>query len=117
MSALMHQLIRLVESNRCPLNDEKATQERLAEVFKAAGLNAQREYRLSASDIPDFMIDGIIVEVKIKGQRVAMVRQLMRYAEYADVRGIILATSKSIALAETIDGVPARVASLSRAWL
>lgn len=114
---LMTNIVKLVEMNRCPLNDEKTTQERLGEVFKAAGLNVQREHRLSGADIPDFMIDGIIVEVKIKGQRTAMLRQLLRYAEHADVHGIVLATSKSILLPDAIQGKPLRFASLSRAWL
>lgn len=114
---LMGQLVHFVESNRCPLNDEKKTQVQLESIFQEAGHPVTREHHLSEKDIPDFMIAGVAVEVKIKGQRMAIYRQLERYAAHDDVQGIVLVTSVCMSLPSTICGKPARVASLSRGWL
>lgn len=40
-------------------------------------------------DRPDFMINGIAVEVKIKGGLSAMLRQMARYAEHPQVHGVL----------------------------
>lgn len=110
-------IIQLVEQSRCSLQDEKRTQVDLAKVFAAGGIEASREHRLSAGDIPDFFVDGVVVEVKIKGQRTAIYRQIERYCGYPEVKGVVLVTCKSIHLPVAINGLPARVASLSKAWL
>ena len=110
-------VVQLVERNRCSLQDEKRTQVDLAKVFAEDGLNASREHRLSTNDIPDFFVDGVVIEVKIKGQRTAIYRQIERYCMHPEVKGIVLVTSKSILLPPSINGLPARVASLSKAWL
>lgn len=115
--ALMVRLIRLIETHRCPLTDEKLTQAALETMFLDAGLDVKREHRLSKSDIPDFYIDGIVVEVKIKGARAAIGRQLQRYATHETVTGVLLATAVSVVLPSVINGKPARAASLGRAWL
>lgn len=114
---LMLRLIRLIETHRCPLTEEKLTQAALETVFLEAGLDVKREYRLSKSDIPDFYIGGIVVEVKIKGARAAIGRQIQRYAAHKSVTGILLATSVSMLLPSRINNKPARTASLGRAWL
>lgn len=115
--SLLQVIIGLVESSRCPLQDEKQTQALLHQIFLGAGLTVSREHRLSDADIPDFLIDGCIVEVKIKGQRSAMQRQLLRYSQHPGVRALVLASGKSIALPAQINGLPMHVASLSQGWL
>lgn len=114
---LMRRVADIVEQYRVDLSDEKKTQAELAMIFESQGLIADREHRLSAKDIPDFFIDGVVVEVKIKGQRASFSRQLDRYAHYEKVKGIVLVTGKSILLPRVINGKPLMVASLSRAWL
>ena len=89
----------------------------LAKIFQDEGLETSREHRLSLNDIPDFVIEGVVVEVKNKGQRTAIYRQLQRYSTHPELKGIVLVTSKSILLPPSINGLPTRVASLSRAWL
>lgn len=115
--SLIRQISGLVESTRCNLSDEKKTQAQLELAFVQAGFTVSREHRLSAQDIADFVIDGVAVEVKIKGQRQAIFRQLERYAAHDEVQSILLVTAVSMQLPDTINGKPARVASLGRAWL
>jgi hypothetical protein len=114
----MEMIVRLIQSNRFPLNDEKRTQVEIGNVLTAANVEFEREFRLSAKDIPDFLVaGGVAVEAKIKGQRRAIFRQLERYTEHECVQGIVLVTSVSMHLPPTINGKPACVASLSVGWL
>lgn len=113
----MSQLLMLLGSIRAPLENEKLTQQEIANQLDVAGVEYEREVRLAPGDIVDFMISGAAVEVKIKGNRAQIIRQLERYSIHDNVREIILLTSRSILLPETIGGKPARSISLSRAWL
>lgn len=63
----------------------------------------------------DFFVDGhLVVEVKIDGSLSALTRQIVRYLAHADVKGVIVITSKSshLGLLRDINGKPVRVAHL-----
>lgn len=113
----MNRVKAIIERNCLPLNDEKLTQAALANVFAFAGIEFEREVRLSDADIVDFMVGGIAVEVKIKGAKAAIYRQLERYAQHDCVASILLVSSRSMHLPALINGKPALVASLSRGWM
>ncbi len=116
------EICRLLAMGRFDLSHEKATQAAI-ELHLAArlplGVLMEREKRLSAADIPDFLIDGrIAIEIKVrKLQRPQVLRQLERYAACADVEEIVLATSKGLSVPARINGKPAFHLSLGRAWL
>lgn len=77
-------------------NSEKELQEGLAAVFDKSSLQYEREYRLGSKSIVDFMFpDGLAVEVKIKGTRNALIRQLYRYTDFDEVTAILLITTKA----------------------
>jgi hypothetical protein len=108
----------VIERNRFSLTDEKKTQAEMSDAFTAAGIEHVRECHLSDGDIVDFMLkEGVAIEVKLKGQRMAIYRQLERYAASDRVTAIVLATAISMQLPPTIGGKPASVVSLSRGWL
>ncbi|PMS08584.1 hypothetical protein C0Z17_29500, partial [Trinickia caryophylli] len=67
--------------------------------------------------IPDFLINGIAVEVKTRSPRKAIFRQLSRYAKHEEVRALILLTGTSMQLPPEINGKPALVVSLGEGWL
>lgn len=114
----MNKIIRLLQSNRFSLTDEKQTQRQIASVLDAAGVKYEREVTLAPGDIVDFLLDeGLAIEVKIKGQRKAIYRQLERYAKSERVSCLLLATAVAMGLPETIETKPARVASLGMGWL
>jgi hypothetical protein len=111
-------IVALLTSHRLTLADEKALQEEMATVFLNAGLDFRREVKLSACDIVDFMVgEGVAVEVKIKGNRRAIYRQLERYCAHEQVCSLVLATNVVMGLPETIAGKPVVVANLGRSWL
>lgn len=111
------ELVRVLQTHRLPLTDEKRTQAQLAEVFNAAKIPFEREVHLAEGDIVDFMVGDIALEIKIKGQRRAIFRQLERYASHPRVGVILLATAVAMHLPAEIKGKPALVASLSQGWL
>jgi hypothetical protein len=114
----IHELIALAHRHRFDLQDEKRTQVQIAGMLTAAGVPFEREVRLSDEDIVDFLVaGGIALEVKIKGPRMPIFRQLERYAQHNVVEAIVLFTSVSMLLPGEIGGKPAAVASLSRGWM
>lgn len=119
MNALTRlRIIEILTTHRWPLSDEKLLQPLIAIEFARAGLsNISREVHLGPRDIVDFLIGGVAVEVKIKGDRRAIFRQLERYCGYDAVGEIVLATNVPMSLPELIEGKPASIAALGRGWL
>lgn len=94
-----------LESFRYSWSSELELQDAIATALPP--FTVHRELSLSRRDRPDFIVevDGarIAVEVKIKGSRNEVLRQLGRYAEHDDVAAVVLASGKRTLLA----GIPA----------
>lgn len=112
-------LVRLIQRGRFDLSSEKHLQTGVEQLLQSAGIPFDREKRLTDKDIPDFFIDGIVIECKMrgKGKKMAIYRQLARYARHPDVTAVILASNVSMGLPEEAEGKPLYAASLSRGWL
>lgn len=102
-----------------PLSNETVLQKEISRYLtEDCEIFHQREYRLSDTDIIDFLFDdGIGMEVKIKGQKSKILRQCNRYAQYHEIKAIILASSVPLSLPNEIDGTPCYYFNLSRAWI
>lgn len=88
---------------------EKSLQEGLE---LALGPTTIREYPLPPHGIVDFFaLSKIAVEVKVRGARNAVLRQLARYATHTSVEGIVLVTTRSVlrAMPKDICGKPLAV--------
>jgi hypothetical protein len=114
-------LASLLAKGRFSLTVEKQTQAEIDAFLREQlqGTLIEREKRLGAGDIPDFLIDGsIVVEVKVRGaSKPGLKRQLDRYARYDCVKALILVTGVAVALASPTTCKPLFVVSLGRAWL
>jgi hypothetical protein len=110
-------LVRFLECRRFPLTMESELHAAIVGEFQAAGVAFEREVMLSHGDRVDIMVGGTVIELKVKGGRSAMYRQIERYCAHDIVTGVILASRLSINLPTLIKGKPAFVANLSRAWL
>lgn len=109
---------RMITGMRLPLTGEKAMQQALADHLEAAGVPFQREHRLSAGDVVDFLVDdGIAVECKLRAPKRAIFRQLCRYAEHPDVHAVVLVSNTAMGLPAEIEGKPAYYVGLGAAWL
>lgn len=119
ISADAREIVDLIRRHRLDLSNEKVTQQQLTDLFTAQNISFEREKRLTARDIVDFLVQGgIAVEVKLHGaKKMSVFRQLKRYAAHDDVNELVLVTNLSMGLPPEIEGKPAYYASLGAAWL
>lgn len=102
---------------RFNLENEKALQIKLDEFFTSLNIDHNREVRLNARDIIDFMVDDIGIEVKIKGSGIDIYKQCMRYCESDQLKHLILVTNKAINLPNMINNKDVYIVNLGKAWL
>jgi hypothetical protein len=103
---------------RLSLVSEKQTQADIAEFFTGRGIEFTREHRLSDSDIPDFMVGSVVIEVKANRAKANQTtRQLERYAEHPEVSAIILVSNRAMNVPSRINEKPVLLLSTGRAWL
>lgn len=118
MSALRAHLIGILTTRRWPLSDEKALQPLMLAEFVREGISdIAREVHLGPRDIVDFVIGGIAIEVKVKGSRREIFKQVERYCGYEAVTEIILATNVPMNLPVEMCGKPVSIAAIGRGWL
>ena len=93
-------LLRAFGSHRYRFSNEAQLQDGLQKVLDLHGYHAQREWTLEGdenarflggeSERPDFFVDGVAIEVKIKGGLTETIRQIMRYALHSQVKAILV---------------------------
>ena len=83
-------LTAILESYRFHFVTEKDLQDGIEKALKENGIDCQRETSISKASRPDFLVDGIAIEVKIKGQLSQLLRQIDRYAVQDDVKGVLV---------------------------
>lgn len=80
-------------------------------------INLKKEYRLDNKNIIDFYLDGIGIEVKIKGTPKSIYKQLERYSEFEKIKLMILITGKSMGLPKTINGKDVFYLNICKNWI
>ena len=89
-------------------------------VFLNHNIPVMREYRFDKKNIVDYFQKGtgIAIEVKIKkNNSIDTFKQCERYAQFEEVKMIILFTNKAQGMPSSINGKPVYVISAGRAWL
>lgn len=114
---MLQKVIEILSSYRYPLNDEKSLQSAIEKKIVESGIVFNREYRLDSKNIPDFFIDGIAIEVKLKGVAKNIYKQCERYSKFDEVKQIILVTNRSMGFPKELNGKPCYVIKLGNAWL
>lgn len=116
---LLHDLADTLLRYRLAQSTERSLQDAIEEVLRREEIAYQREHRLSASDRPDFLVEGgLCVEVKVKGSASDARRQVERYAEHEVVKAILLVTTKAHHdLPTEIGGKPVLVVQVGGAFL
>lgn len=104
--------------HRLPADTETSLQAAIGETLTAAGIPFAAEHRLDPGSRIDFFCDGIGIEAKIRGGRLAIWRQLERYACFNEIRALIMIGSVAMPTGVTrCGGKPFRFVSLGKAWL
>ncbi|MGE4457152.1 MAG: hypothetical protein AB7E13_09455 [Arcobacteraceae bacterium] len=103
---------------RLNLQDEKRLQADICTAFDLHNIPYTREEPLD-NGVVDFMVGGLAIEVKIRGRASAMniYRQLERYSQSDRVEAILLITSHTMSIPETINNKPAYLLRLGRTQL
>lgn len=99
------------------VTDEKTLQGEISQVLANLGIPHKREVRLSNRDIIDFMIEGMGIEIKIKGTANDIYRQCQRYCEHSKVQQLLLVTNRAMGFPSKINGKPCYVLHLGKSWL
>lgn len=75
---------------------EKDLQQGIETVLVKHGIPCAREVRLAPGSHLDFLVgDGVGIEVKVDGSNSNVFRQLHRYAEFTQVKSLILYTTRT----------------------
>lgn len=117
MDHQLQQVLACLRPRRFDFDNEKVLQKQMEEAFRAAGIAYQREVRLSPTDIIDFMVGNIGIEVKIKSAKKAIYKQCVRYCQQEQVGQLLLLTNKQLGFPDSINGKPTHILNLGLAWL
>ena len=74
---------------------ERDLQDGVAALLAAEGFTAEPQARLSPLDRPDFLVDGVAVELKVKGGAAELERQVGRYLGHDEVMGVLVITNRA----------------------
>lgn len=106
---------RIISGHRWSLENEIRLHDEMAVKFREAGLSFEREVRLSRTDHIDFLISDVGVEVKIKGSKRSIYKQIERYARCGRLARVVLVSNVALGLPADIDGVPVDLLPLTGA--
>lgn len=115
---MIQTLLCLIQNARIDLSTEKRAQADVEQVLTQAGITFDREVYLTPTDIIDFMMEDVGIELKLKAARKKEVyRQLCRYARNPQIGSLILASNLSMGLPAQIEGKDVYFVRLGEAWL
>lgn len=118
IDSLLNSIATALWNSGLCIGDEKALQSDISDALTGLGVLHEREHRLSKHGIVDFWFaGGLACEVKIKGSKREIRRQLARYAAHPDVNALLLITARTVGLPECLNGKPLYTYSLSKAML
>lgn len=99
-------LCQAIQAFRLPCVNEQALQDGIATALKTAGIEFEREVVVSPRDRFDFFIEplGLVIEVKTKPGRSALIRQIKRYADLSLVRMVAVVSRTPVSLPFALSG-------------
>lgn len=110
------QLIAILKRQRFNIENEKELQQQIVSVLDKYQVAYKREHRLNEKDIPDFLIGDIAMEIKIKGRRIDIFKQCMRYSMHDEVKSVLLITNVMIGKPPLHNDKPFYILNISSAW-
>lgn len=113
----LRELTAFLGKLRVPHSTESEMQEQIARAMAEFGVPFVREHELGKNSRIDFMVGRIGIECKVKGQPLAIHRQLERYLLSDQLDAIVLVTSRFMGTTGTSNGKPIVVVQVGKAWL
>ena len=100
--------------------EEYELQAAIADTLDKSGIIYTKEYRLGPGSRVDFLTQsGVAVEVKKgKPNRTRLIEQINRYAEYSEVKTVVIVVETSLRtpVTRTTNGKPCSVIGLQKLW-
>lgn len=98
--------------------DEYKLHQSISKVLDLEGISYQREFLLGPRNRIDFLVDsGIGIEAKKgKPNEQQVLKQLARYTEFEQIKGLILVIERYMDLPEEINGKPVVSIGLRKLW-
>lgn len=112
---LAFEIVRTLSRHKFSAQNEKMLQIDLGATLRSYA--PIREHRLDDHNIIDFFVDGIGIEVKIKGGRKEIFRQCQRYCDFEEIKAFVLVTNRATGFPKEINGKPCYVVNLGMGWL
>jgi len=117
----LEEIIKAIKQLRVgKIIEEYELQAAIADIFNKSGIIYTKEYRLGPGSRVDFLTQsGVAVEVKKgKPNRTQLVNQINRYAEYPEIKAIVIVveTSLRIPVTKAANGKPCSVVGLQKLW-
>lgn len=111
------QLHSILSKYKFSINNEKVLQQEIEAVLKDHRISYGREFFLDEQSIPDFMVEDIAIEVKIKGSKRDIYEQILRYSKHEDVNSVLLVTTKDIGNPPLYDNKKLVILNISKSLL
>lgn len=106
-------IVEALEGYRFNFGNEDELQAGLAGALRNAGYEVEREVRLDGRSRIDLLVEGVGIEVKVKGKAADVLSQCERYAAQDRIEALVLVTTSARhRLPHSINGKPVRVVSL-----
>lgn len=113
----LQQLFDFLSSIKIPHASESEMQQTIEKALTQGGYQFSREHRLSDKDVIDFLVDGVGIECKVKGQPMAIHRQAERYLRHDEVEAIIIVTAKHMGTPGLYNEKPIEIVKVGKSWL
>lgn len=111
-------LMKILSRYPFSIQNEILCQNGIEQKLKLHGVPYEREVVLGKFGTIDFVVAGTVgIEIKIKGQRMPVYRQCVRYCKSGIIHKLLLATMHPLSLPSEIEGIPAEVVSMASAQL
>ncbi len=114
---MLNTILNILSGKRFDIHNEKETQKQIEAALISQKILFKREHHLSLESIPDFFINGIAIEVKIKGNAREIFRQCERYCKFDEVTHLILITNRSMGFPPHINNKPCYIIKMGKQWL
>lgn len=111
MDSLVAMVERALLGHRFRFADERELQAGIDQVLRATGLDVTREASLGETGTIDFLVQGLGIEVKTRGARADLARQVHRYLQHESVKAVMVVTTRAALaqLPKTISDKPVYV--------
>lgn len=119
---IINTIFSKLKGQRLSLTNEKVLQREIEDLLRPVfGDDLKREREsvdfFDNENIPDFFINGVCIEVKIKGQKTALYKQCVRYCEFDSVKALVLITNLAMGFPKDINNKDCYFFNLSLAWV